>query len=615
MQPSVWDRLRYHVDNVMAKGTVSLVALLFAFSWLVIFVAAGVAALAGDKPFLSAIWVAFNRVLDPGYLENDRGTASYVAVLIVCTLCGVLVTSILIGLVTAGLENKLAGLRKGRSRVLEKGHVVVLGFNEATFTILQELIDSYANYRRRVVVVMDNVAKDEMDDLIRQRIPDTKTTKVICRTGQLDLPSDLAICSLAAAQSIIVNTADDFVAVKAVLAASSILEAEPKSRAYITAVLRDAGHLRAAKLAGRHRAEIVPFQRTIARIIAHACRQPGVSEVFTDLFDTKGHEFYAERIAGLEGVTLAEANRRLPHSTVVGVVRQGLSQVNPPPDTIIRREDLLILLAADDGISQPLAVPAPVDEAAFAEEHIPHEEPERLLVLGSSPLLADVLAEQDLYLDPGSVVVVADPDEDERDELPPAGTLRRITVDFRQADITDEAVLEELLDDRPDSVLILADSSLPPDEADARSLLLLLMLREIAERTGRQFAMTSEMNSVENQALADVSQANDFVVSSHLTSLIMTQIAQTRALAPVFTELLDAAGSEIYLKPAARYVRPGVEVDLYTAGAAVAALGGVFLGYRTPNADGTDLVVTLNPPKSERRSFGDGDVFIVLAEG
>jgi len=51
----VWDRLRYHVDNVMAKGTVSLVALLFAFSWLVILAAAGVAALAVIA--LGAFWL------------------------------------------------------------------------------------------------------------------------------------------------------------------------------------------------------------------------------------------------------------------------------------------------------------------------------------------------------------------------------------------------------------------------------------------------------------------------------------------------------------------------------------------------------------------------------
>lgn len=56
------------------------------------------------------------------------------------------------------------------------------------------------------------------------------------------------------------------------------------------------------------------------------------------------------------------------------------------------------------------------------------------------------------------------------------------------------------------------------------------------------------MRSVDNQELATVAKVNDFVVGSIITNLMIAQISENRKLARLFEDLLDADGSELYMK-------------------------------------------------------------------
>src|SRR5215218_7378121 len=80
--------------------------------------------------------------------------------------------------------------------------------------------------------------------------------------------------------------------------------------------------------------------------------------------------------------------------------------------------------------------------------------------------------------------------------------------------------------------------------------------------------------------LAEVAQADDFIVSNKLTCLMLSQISENPGLNAVFTDLSDPEGSEIYLKPAGDYVQPGRAVSFYTVAAAARRRGEVAIGYR-----------------------------------
>ena len=114
-----------------------------------------------------------------------------------------------------------------------------------------------------------------------------------------------------------------------------------------------------------------------------------------------------------------------------------------------------------------------------------------------------------------------------------------------------------------DNVIVLSDDLLDPLTADSRVLVTLLHLRDmLAKRGGRTGSIVSEMRDDRDRALAQLTKADDFVVSEQLVSLLMTQISENRHLESVFADLFDADGAEIYVRPASYYVRAGAGPDL-----------------------------------------------------
>ena len=614
MKKITWkQKLQYRFDNIMAKGTVSLIGILFLITALVVCLSGVVVTLSGgDGTVGKSVWVSLMHAIDAGTLAGDDENFIFMLMMTLVTVCGLFITSMLISILNTGVEDKMNSLRKGKSIVLENNHVVILGFNENALNILEELILANENQKDEVVVVMDDVDKSEMEDTIHQRIPDTKTTRIICRSGQIDHFADLSICSLETCRSIILNVDEDSRTIKAILACVNMLEKSQNDSAYVTAIIREEGNLEAAKIAGGDRAEILYFKRTIARLMAHASRQPGISTVFTNLLGYEGDEIYVEKLPGAEGQTVAQLNLRLPKSTVLGIVHEGTPMVNPPKDMVVAPGDEVILLEEDDGASVLNETPAKVYTALFAEEGDIPNPPQRSLILGNGALLSLVLSELDGYAAPGSVVVAANTQWSEDEQIDTALSLKNIKVEQKTCDIFSSQVLGELMAEKPENVMILTDTECEDEQADAKTLLLLLQLSNISANTGLKFTVASEMRKVQNQELAKVTRVNDFVVSSNITALMMTQISQIRQQRLILEDLLDEDGSEFYRKPISRYVECGKPVDFYTVSAAAARYGEIAVGYQI--VDGAKFNTICNPDKEKSIAFKAEDALIVIAE-
>jgi hypothetical protein len=166
-------------------------------------------------------------------------------------------------------------------------------------------------------------------------------------------------------------------------------------------------------------------------------------------------------------------------------------------------------------------------------------------------------------------------------------------------------------------VLVLCSSHLGVQAADARTLVTLLHLREIASQSQRPFSLVTEMLDVRNIELAKAARPDDFIVSDRLTSLMLAQVSENPDLGAVLTDLFDAGGSEVYLKPAAEFVNLGVDVSYASVVASARRRGEVAIGYRQAeyaNDSARAFGVVVNPAKATRLRFGAADRVIVLAE-
>ena len=96
----------------------------------------------------------------------------------------------------------------------------------------------------------------------------------------------------------------------------------------------------------------------------------------------------------------------------------------------------------------------------------------------------------------------------------------------------------------PDYVLILSGAVTVEEmeSEDEETIKILLYLREFQRVTGHKFFVTSQLNSVKNQKLANVTGTDDFIISRHIAALLMTQISQTRELRQLFDVLLESEG-------------------------------------------------------------------------
>ncbi|MCR5402915.1 MAG: hypothetical protein K6E91_03740 [Butyrivibrio sp.] len=133
-RPSFRERINYWFDNIMTKGTVAKVALLIGFTIICTNIAGVIVFLLFHKSGIrDSIWTSFLHVLDPGTIAGDDEKGLYLFVMFILTMFGLLFISTLIGLLNGGMNAKMERLAKGKSRVLERGHTVILGYNEVTF--------------------------------------------------------------------------------------------------------------------------------------------------------------------------------------------------------------------------------------------------------------------------------------------------------------------------------------------------------------------------------------------------------------------------------------------------------------------------------------------------
>jgi voltage-gated potassium channel Kch len=630
------DRLRYRFENTLSKGTIAIIGWLALISLSIVLLAAivlallGVGADPGDPGsrlgLVEGGWQSLMRTLDPGTMSGDEGWTLRIMMLLV-TLGGIFIVSMLIGTITSGLESRLGELRKGRSRVVESNHTLILGWSSKVFSIIGELIIANENQKNPRIVILADRDKVEMEDDIRAKFPNTKNTRVICRSGDpLDM-DDLAVVDPHAARSIIVlapaTDNPDIHVIKSVLAITNNPHRRESSY-HIVAEIREPHNLEAAHLVGGDEAVFVQGSDLIARVTAQTCRQSGLSVVYTELLDFDGAEIYFTEAGGLGGRTYREALSSYEDSAVIGVMRtHGKVLINPPMNTILARNDRIIAISEDDDtLIQSSSPPPKPDASAIADKEKTEASPERTLILGWNDKTTAVIRELDNYVAPGSeITVVRRPDigtsAGEPNWQALAAELQRQRLQVIEGDIASRAMLDAVKVAQYHHIIVMSYNQLPIQEADAQTLISLLHLRNIAEASGKPLNIVSEMMDLRNRALAQVARADDFIVSDSLVSLMLSQLSENKHLDGVFRQLFSAEGSEIYIRPASEYVLPGRPVDFYTVIEAAARRGETAIGYRlVAHSDdpGRGFGVTVNPTKSQRVGFSIHDKIIVLAE-
>ncbi|MEI6852952.1 MAG: NAD-binding protein, partial [Bacteroidota bacterium] len=499
----------------------------------------------------------------------------------------------------------------------------ILGWSPKIFTIISELTIANENQRKPRVVVLADKDKVEMEDEIRDKIANLRNTKVICRSGMPNDIGDLEIANPHQSKSIIVLAPEegdaDSQTIKTILAVTN----NPNRRKepyHIVAEIKDEKNIDIAQIIGKDEVELLLTDDLVSRIMVQTCRQSGLSVVYNEIMGFEGSEMYFNNESKLVGKTYQEALIWYEDSAIVGMKTvEGDVLVNPPMDKVFREGDEVMDITEDDDtlVISKQAGSVDADKIKEAAERI--IDTERTLILGWNHRGRAIMRELNNYVKPGSEIkIVADTDEAEHEVNEIKIGFHNLNSEFIKADTTDRDVIKSMKPESFDHIIVLSYiDHMEIQQADSKTLITLLQLRHIAEQEDTDMSIVSEMMDLRNRELAEVTKADDFIVSDKMISMLIAQISENKSLMQVYNDLFQEEGSEIYLKPASDFVQIGVPVNFYTVTESASRQGHSAFGYRiVAEAFNPAEVygVKINPNKSEMITFAEGDKIIVMAE-
>ena len=599
------EKFSYWFDNRISKGSLGLIRFLIAVSIVLAVVIAGLIILFGfheDSEPLAVFWDSISTVLNAWMPSSEDGSPGYILLMAVCAIAGILFTSVLIGIVTSAIEEKIIELKRGNSQVLESGHTVILGFYPGEYTLLQQLALASAG-KEACVVVAEDMEREEMEQFIRENVDCPKNFRIICRSADVTDPSALERCALSDCRTVIVHPTDDARTIKTLLAVSALKRNSPGADFRILTLLSGSEFRFPAALAQEYSITALREHDTLAKMIAHSCTQMGLSETFRELFNFEGSEWYVVSLPGTAGMRFDELTLRLDGAVPVGVYGAEGMRLNPPAGTVIRPEDRILIFSEDrESVRLTDAGADDAHTAAAAAE----EADTTALILGSNDSLPIILREL-----PENVrrVLLAgkrgSPEEEAR--LAEEAGKRGLTVGYADADLLDEDALEALAKDA-EHVVILNDHDKEEEDADMEVIYLLLNLRDIRFRLGLRFNITTEMRRERNQNLVTDNDRTDFVVASSMSSMVLAQLSESPELLGAFREILSNEGSEIFLK---KPLQLGIRGKMRVRSLRKLALaqGYVLLGWVDEKREST-----FNPPLDLELDTDGGCALIVLGE-
>ena len=625
MNYSYKDRFRYYFENTISSGPfgvikwlglISLASILFLGVLIIVFGIKDNPEAETSLGFIEGVWKSLMATLDPGTMGGDEGW-DFRIVRFSATLLGVFIISILIGIISSGIDEKLEELKKGKSKVLESDHTLILGWSDKIFSIIEQLIEANTNYKNRAIVILAENDKVEMEDEIKAKIEDFKTSKIIVRSGNPLISSDIEVVNPNQARSIIIlsperENADTFV-IKSVMSFTNGKNRR-KDAFNIVAEIKEDENLEAAEVVGNGEAVFVYTSDLIARITAQTCRQSGLSVIYSNLIQFEGDEIYFKEQEDLQGKTYKEILGKYDTSSIFGFFSQGKVLINPPMDTVYQKGDQLIAISEDDdtvvadGQDQVAIKSHLFNELKFSEKKI-----EKTLILGWNKNASTIITELDNYVSEKSSLSILCEEEIDLSGI----AVKNLTLKSQVGKITRRKVLEDIHPENFDHIILLSNNEIEIQESDAQTLICLLYLRNIGATYNKDLSIVSEMRDLRNREIGLVTKADDFIIGDNIISLMLSQLSENKELKHVFDILFNSEGSEIYLKPMEDYIKTGESVNFYTLLEVAAQRNETAIGYRKiefRESSKDNFGIVINPKKSEEVLFTAKDYLIVLSE-
>lgn len=622
------ERVRYLIDRAFAR---EFAGQLLLFVSLVLFVTAiGTTAIlfglfgeenAGvdgipreiDSGIFDAAWWSLSYVMRLPAFESMYGSTGIILVYsIAMSIMGLGVFGVLVSVINNAMRTRIERLRQGDTPVKERGHILILGWNNKIVAVLRQLATLKPGSR---VVILAQLPIGEMAEELRVAGILSKRLTVVLRTGVPSNRDELNRVAVHRASGIIIlsNPHDDSSAIKTLVLLSS-RQTWPQNPPTLTAEIAQEQNYELAQIGARDRVQIVSSSRVTSKVIVQTIRNPGLARVYDELMAIEGNSIYVERTSAGTDRTLAEFAFGYSDAVPIGITWQASTghkaALNPEPDYDLADEEGLVLIAP--GKPARFTTPSlPYESSVFRSRSPATQVPRRILLVGWTDELHDILRELNAHATLGTEVTLLSGMSHEHSErvLPEEArtSLSKLTLDLRHAEATERQAYAGLDLGNYDSLVVLADEN--ADDPDTRSLSIMLRISEVLGLLDQRPSVIVELMDGANRRLFDGLGVTDIVVTTDVLSAQLAQICRQPVLGSIYSELLSAGGVEITLRPASDYLVEGASFRFADLIHATQQKLEIALGLYRGSGE-----MLLNPSREQVWQLEPGDRLIVLAE-
>jgi len=643
MKATFKEKLRYRFEKYLNKGGSSIFVSLFVvfivlfllmifIRWMLLFIWPD---LTYTDSFLDDIWMTWLQMTDPGNMNQDNISPTWLKVTTVLSgVLGVIILSMLIAFITTALEKVFYNFRKGRGKVIEEDFTLILGWNERVVDIIRELILANESEKYGAVVILSGEDKEEMDDLITKRIPDSLTTRIITTTGDYANINELKRVNIEQAKSVILLASctesasqeekiySDVQSVKSIMAMISC-QGGKNELPIITEIFNEdkielIGYFDDENIIALNSWEIM------GKLLVQTSLTSGLEMVYNEILSFDGCEIYFYK-ADWNGASFGKLPFHFKDGVPLGVYNEEDGMVlRPGKNYTMKPEDQIIIMAEDDSTINFESTRAFSPTGLELVNRKLEQSQRSVLIVGWHDVAEIFISESADYVKEGSSfnIYFREPTEE---LITRVEELKEEYPDF-EISLTDTNPfdLESLEATNPfdhDNIVILSQEfgEQSADKIDSDTLIILLLLRKIKSKMGetKTKIITQVLNS-DNQEIITQTDVDDFIISNKLITMILAQLSEEPLIMKFYEDIFSEDGSEIYVKSIGLYLNQfpvkttfGDLIDLADQRDEICL--GIRKGDQSKNAD-ANFGVTLNLDKDAAVTLEEGDFLVVLSE-
>ncbi|WP_157143073.1 CASTOR/POLLUX-related putative ion channel [Brachyspira pilosicoli] len=527
MIKEIFKYFKYRIDRMLNKGLFYQLMLLVCVIIIILLIVSAFIILVFNYPIKDAFWDSLMQFIDTGNISSVDGSFGLVITFLMVTFIGVCGWGSLIAMINKALQDRINNLSKGNAFIMEKGHSIILGYGEEALTIIEEFL--IAKIKNIVLLSEHNV------DIIRKRVSFIKgyrKSNIIIREGSTSRIENIKLLNIKKCSSISIINNDDTESLNILLALKKILNEErdgsndEKINICLLVHNEDTIEIIKSMEDENFTVHILYKYELLYKLISQSIIYTGLSSVYEDLFSNDGNDFKIESNHNFEDDIFEEAALKYMNKGIilVGIIENDMEFLKVPDSKyIIKKNDKLVTLYKNNDKNDIITANK---NDKYNNNNIIHN----ILLISEEKNNNDVVREIKEYIENANLE-----------------SLSYDTIKMHKNKY--QFLLEKIKSSNITKIVLISEDSI----TDAKSINILLIIRQIIKKENIQLSILSLLDSIQKRNLIYSDDVRDFIVSGKLIGMLMAQASIDYNILYLFYGLLSKNGKDIIISSYSKY--------------------------------------------------------------